>query len=108
MAGYTWTSTGSTAGAAAIGNPVQLFFQPLQASVLYEHSTGCTGTVTFRTAMESTGPWVTLGSTTTNSSLAEAFSYSLTGPFGEWIQPAFGGAATTGFHRVKIQFTEEY
>lgn len=104
MAGYAWTSTGV---AGAMGSPVQLFFQPFQASVMYEHSTGCTGTITFRTAMESTGPWVTLGSTTTNSSLAEAFSYTLSGPFGEWIQPAMAAGPTTGFHRVKINFVND-
>jgi len=104
MAGYAWTSTGV---AGAMGSPVQLFFQPFQVSVMYEHSTGCTGTVTFRSAMESTGPWFTHGSTTTNSSLAEAFFYTLTGPFGEWIQPALTATPSTGFHRVKVNFVND-
>jgi hypothetical protein len=104
MAGYTWDSTGA---AGVLGLPVKLYFQPFQASVMYEHSTGCTGTVAFRTAMESTGPWATLGSTTTNSSAAEAFFYTLTGPFGEWIQPTFTGSPTTGYHRVKINFPDD-
>ncbi len=105
MAGYAWSSTGGSSG--PVGLPVQLFFQPFQGVVGYEHSTGCTGTVAFRTAMESTGPWMTLGSTTTNSSLAEAFTYTLTGPFLEWIQPNFTTAPTTGFHRIKVMFPDD-
>lgn len=101
---YSWPSSGGSSG--RIGSPVQLFEQPLQAAIITEHSTGCTGTIVFDTAMESTGPWATLGSTTTNSSLAEIFQYLLTGPFGRWIQPRFSTPPTTGSFRVTVMTSD--
>ena len=100
LADYVWTSTGGSSG--YIGSPVQLFGQGVENAVLIEHSTGCTGTISFDTAQESTGPFVSLGSTTTNSSLAEAFRLNMTGPLGDWVQPRFTSAPTTGYFRIRL------
>ena len=100
LADYVWTSTGGSSG--YIGSPIRLYDQGLSHSVLIEKSTGCTGTISFETAQESTGPFVSLGSTTTNNAAAEAFRLSLTEPLGDWIQPRFASAPTTGFFRIRF------
>lgn len=100
MADYVWTSTGGSSG--YIGSPVRLYDYGLESAVFLEKSTGCTCTLSFESAQESTGPFVALASTTTNSSLAESFRMGITGPIGRWIQPRFTTASSTGFFRIRF------
>jgi len=76
-----WVSTGSSGGMAAVR-----VWSPLTDWSFYIQKDNSTITARLESAIESTGPWVSEGSTTTNSTAAELFVIRGSSPF-RWVRP---------------------
>ena len=87
-----WTSTGSSGALAAVEAK-----GPVSQSVLYCECSTVASTQSFslQTAANSSGPWVTEGSTSlaASATVAAAAVLRLTGPYG-WVRPYVNNNST--------------
>jgi len=77
----SWISSGGTGGMT----PVQIYNSVIEWA-FYAEKDNSTITVSLQSAQNSTGPWVTEGSTTTNSTAAEQFVMRGDGAM-PWVRP---------------------
>lgn len=92
----SWNSSGTTGGMTAVQAA-----EGIRQWAFYIAKDNSTITASMQSAIDSTGPWVTEGSTTTNSTAAEAFVFRNTGPVG-WVRPYI--TARTNTNAILFRF----
>lgn len=94
---FVWTSAGSSGGLTALEVP----FGAVESALYCNHSTlASTQSFFVQTAPESTGPWVTEGSTAISTAVAAQVVVRWTGPY-RFVRPRLG-AASTGTYRFRL------
>ena len=96
----TWTIANSAAGSSGGLTAIELLDSPAYAVMYVDHSTiATTNSVSFQSAQNSTGPWLTEGSTQlATGNVSTAFAMRVTGPIGPFVRPFFGTASTGAYN----------
>jgi len=97
-----WTSTGSS---GPIGNAVKCSHGVQNITAYLAHSSlgANSQTFLFQTAMESSGPWFTEGSTVCSSgNVSTTFRLQITGPVAPWIRGFLSSGSTGNFTLLAI------
>lgn len=89
----TWSSTGSSGGLS----PVYTHGMCMESVLTVAFSTlASTQSVSFQTAAESSGPWITEATGSASIAVSEAFAIRVTGPY-KWMRPYLHSASTGNY-----------